>query len=258
MSNVPNTPIISQSNLYMTGLDIQKIGTTTFSLAPGMCRDSTDSMDLTYGFVDDFNNVNNQTIILDVAKNGANGLDTGSIAANTWYSVYVIGSSTNQSPVALIATLSSNEKPYLPAGYDCYRLRTFFRVDNSSSIIRFNALYDGASIEYNFLEDVLPLTGGAATTLTDLIVDSSIPPVQTAIMNLGFGFTPAAAGNVLELQPSNYQGITGQKYSAQVASIPLFGQASVFVNDNGTNRTIKYKVSAGTVNLQVYAFTCVV
>lgn len=257
MSNTPNTPIISQSSLYMTGLDVQKIGATTFSLAPGMCRDSTDSMDLVYGFVDDFNNVNSQTIILNVAKNGANGLDTGSIAANTWYSIYVIGSSTNQNPVALIATLSSNAKPYLPTGYDCYRLRTFFRVDNSSSIIRFNALYDGARIEYNFLEDVFALTGGNVSTLTDLIVDSSTPPVQTSIMNFGFGFTPTAAGNVFEVQPNNYQGATGQKYSAQVAAVPLFGQGSVFVNNNGTNRTIKYKV-AGTVNIQVWGFTCVV
>lgn len=252
-----NLPVIQQSSLYMSGLDIQKIGANTFSLAPGMCRDSTDSMDLVYGFSDDFWTVQNAPVVLDILKNGANGLDTGTIAANNWYSIYIIGSSRNLKPLAMLASLSSNEKPYLPEGYDVYRLRTFFRIDNSSSIVRFNALYDGARIEYNFLEDVFALTGGNVSTLTDLIVDSSTPPVETSIMNFGFGFTPTSAGNVFEVQPNNYQGATGQKYSAQVASIPLFGQGSVFVNNNGTNRTIKYKVG-GTVNIQVWGFTCVV
>lgn len=252
-----NLPVVQQTNLYMDGLAVQKIGATTFSLSPGLCRDSTNSMDLTFGFENDFWITPVDPIILDVSKNGVNGLDTGAIAANTWYSIYIIGSSRNLKPTAMIATLSSNSRPYLPQGYDTFRLRTFFKVDNSSSIVRFNALYDGARIEYNFLEDVYALTGGNVSTLTEIIVDSSTPPVQTSIMNFGFGFTPTSAGNVFEIQPNDYQGATGQKYSAQVASIPLFGQGSVFVNNNGTNRTVKYKVG-GTVNIQVWGFTCVV
>lgn len=255
-----NLPVIQQSSLYMSGLDIQKIGANTFSLAPGMCRDSTDSMDLVYGFKDDFWTVKSTPIILDVSSggiNGANRLDTGTLASNTWYSVYIIGSSRNLKPLAMIASLSSNSKPYLPEGYDVYRLRTFFRVGSGLNIVKFNALYDGARIECNYLDDVAVLTGGNVSTLTELIVDSSTPPVQTSILNFGFGFTPTAAGNVFEIQPNDYQGATGQKYSAQVASIPLFGQGSVFVNNNGTNRTIKYKVG-GTVNIQAWGFTCVV
>lgn len=249
-----NFPVVQQTNLYMNGLDIQKSGATTFTLAPGMCRDSTNTMDLVFGFQNDFWDTQITPIVLDVSKNGVNGLDTGSIAANTWYAIYIIGSSRNLQPLAMVASLASNEKPYLPQGYDTFRLRTFFKVDNSSSIVRFNALYDGARVEYNFLEDVFALTTGSASSLTEIIVDSSTPPVQTSIMNFGFGFTPTAAGNVFEVQPNNFQGATGQKYSAQVASIPLFGQGSVFVNNNGTNRTIKYKVG-GTVNIQVWGFS---
>jgi hypothetical protein len=50
---------------------------------------------------------------IDITRNGANGLDTGSVAANTWYSVWGIHNGSTKAGL-----LSVNEtSPNLPSGY---------------------------------------------------------------------------------------------------------------------------------------------
>jgi hypothetical protein len=71
---------------------------------------------------------------LDCATNGANGLDTGNLANNTWYHVFAIGMANGTT--ALLASTSVHE-PNLPADYMFFRRIGAFKTDASAHIIPF-------------------------------------------------------------------------------------------------------------------------
>lgn len=83
---------------------------------------------------------------------GAGGLDTGTIAINTWYYLWVISSNFN---VTLLASLSSTA-PTLPSGYTFMLRIGVFRVDGSSNVRRF----------WQSQQDVFYSAGPAATNLS--------------------------------------------------------------------------------------------
>lgn len=83
------TPMVNLGNLYIDGLAISP-GTTTslINLAAGAARDSTNTDDIVLPVA----------VIINAAVVGANGIDTGALAASTFYYVYVIGSSLGANP----------------------------------------------------------------------------------------------------------------------------------------------------------------
>lgn len=75
---------------------------------------------------------------IDLSTSGVDGLDTGTVAADTHYSVWVIGDSTATNPTATLASLSTTS-PTLPSGYDRKRRRGWVLTDGSSNIHPFIA-----------------------------------------------------------------------------------------------------------------------
>lgn len=67
---------------------------------------------------------------LNTAATGANGLDTGVLAASTWYYVYAITQPGGTK--AVIASLSA-AGPLLPSGYDKWTLISAFRTDATAN-----------------------------------------------------------------------------------------------------------------------------
>lgn len=83
------TPMVNLGNLYIDGLAIAPGATTSLiNMAAGAARDSTNTDDI----------VLSTAVVINGAVNGANGLDTGALAASTFYYVYVIGSSLGANP----------------------------------------------------------------------------------------------------------------------------------------------------------------
>lgn len=72
---------------------------------------------------------------LNTALTGAGGLDTGSLAASTWYCVYAIQTSTLATQNILFSTSATN--PTLPAGYTFFARIGSFRTDGSKNILGF-------------------------------------------------------------------------------------------------------------------------
>jgi hypothetical protein len=109
----------------------------------------------------------NQTC--NVNTTGAGGLDTGSMAINTFYDVYAMWApntnGTNGTPqVSIICTLQSNTLPTLPSPYtNCTRLGTFLTDANKQP-------YSGHQIGRNFYFNVK-----YGTTLAALPVLSTAP-----------------------------------------------------------------------------------
>lgn len=72
-------------------------------------------------------------VAANMATSGANGLDTGSEAASTWYYVYLIYNGTTVA--SLLST--SNGAPTLPSGYTYSALVGVVRNDGSSNFLAF-------------------------------------------------------------------------------------------------------------------------
>lgn len=213
---VQNDPIYSLPFLYISGLNISIASTTVLAIAPGQARDSNDNIDMPVGFPNlQGNSVpavlyqNYQPgLLINSAVVGANGIDTGALAASTQYAVYLIGDSRGYLPVAGILTLTSNVLPKLPLGYDSYRLIGFQATGGSSTFVYATSKPQNmvGALQYINQPPVSVLSGGNATSYTaiDLTTNTAIPTttLQNIIVTLLVVFTPLAANDVVRFRPT--------------------------------------------------------
>lgn len=86
------------------------------------------------GMVDKATVVTDLDVTLDLGDPaGVGGLDTGTVAADTWYYVFAVADAARVLDDDCLASLAST--PALPTGYDTYRLVGFVRTDTDSDII---------------------------------------------------------------------------------------------------------------------------
>lgn len=147
-------------------------------LANGSDRGKVD-IDATYIEMDDdvFESVN---LTADLAVAGANGLDTGSEANDTWYSVWAIAHADGDvSGTALAGLLSlSATAPTMPSGYTLKVRVGWVRNNGSGDLYRFvNAAGDDWFWwnESTHAGDFRILTAGAATSMTDVSAAAVAP-----------------------------------------------------------------------------------
>jgi len=74
-------------SLPISGLNLTRTGNRTLSIGAGQCKDTTDTKVLQIAA--------GSTVDIDADSTGINGLDTGTIAASTAYSVWVVKGSGN-------------------------------------------------------------------------------------------------------------------------------------------------------------------
>jgi hypothetical protein len=125
------------------------------------------------------------SVTADVTTSGANGLDTGSVVANTWYSAWVIYNGTT---IAALLSLSATA-PTMPSGYT-YKARVgWFLTDGSSHFMRI--LQQGRNAQY-------VVTSGSNTAELPLIASGSIGSVSapTWVGTAVAGFVPPTASEI--------------------------------------------------------------
>lgn len=118
------------------------------------------------------------TITLDASNTGANGLDTGSLSANTWYYLYAIYD--GNSNASLLSTSSTS--PSMPAGYNSRRLISSFKTDASSHFY-LQVQYD-RDIFYQINDggaNRILSTWATATTFTTVNASNLAPPIVNKI-----------------------------------------------------------------------------
>lgn len=118
------TPIILRS--YLAGLTLSNDATTPntkIDVAAGMAADSTNAMMINLA----------SAATIDFTGTGAGKLDTGSIAASTWYHCFVVAGSSGVSTLA-----STSLTPTLPSGYTAYRRIGSVLTDTSSHLLAFS------------------------------------------------------------------------------------------------------------------------
>lgn len=230
-------PIQQLSTLYVTNLQVSVASNTTLSIVAGQARDSTNVVDI----------VLSSTATLNAATTGANALDTGSLANNTWYAVYVIGSSVNQAqPVTLLST--SATAPILPDNYDVFRRIGWVLTDGSAHFLAVDIYGNSNERIYKWDAIATELSAAGNTGYTDVNMASSVPPTSN-LVDINWKLVPATAGNLTLLRKNGSSSTANPQLTGSVAAQPNAG----FITMNcDSSQIIEYKTASGSDALTLY------
>ena len=154
---------------YISGFEISRNATNPaykIDVQIGECADTDDKYQVKTDAV----------LTIDITQAGANGLDTGSEAASTWYYVFIIKNMTTDTIAGLLST--SATAPTMPSGYTVKRRIGSVYNDSSSDFLAFTARGNGLSRKIFYHTPTSVLSAGNATTWTD--VDCSTPVPATS------------------------------------------------------------------------------
>lgn len=141
-------------------------------------------------------------LTINCATTGANGLDTGSLVANTWYSVWVIYNPTTATTAGLAST--SATAPTLPSGYTAYARFGWMRTSASATLFRTiqkgNRSWYISGTNPSVPRSMASGDTGDSTPATAVAVANFVPTTASHIMgSLG-------GGNVALVAPNNTYG----------------------------------------------------
>jgi len=222
-SLVATTPLWSEVGAlppeYVDGLVLTRASVSTVTIGTGSCRDSGDTTNLQVASV----------LTADITSSGADGLDTGSEAADTWYSVWVIGTASG----GVASLLSASETaPTLPSGYTLKRRVGWVRNDSSSDFLE--GVQTGSGRDRTWTHDetlssTQVLSGGTATAATDVDCSAVVPPTAkrctlhvSASALVGVDVRPDGFGNLV-----GYRTAPG---SSSLQEMPCPGQTVEYAN----------------------------
>ena len=197
------------------------------------------------------------SITIDASNVGANGIDTGALAASKLYKVYLIfGAASGSSAAGLISLL---DVPYLPYGYDSYALIGYIATGAGSTFLKGYWTDDKSSLR-TFMYDApqaTAITAGNATSYTAIDLSAFVPAVANTPVFVDSALTPAAASQTLKLQPAAGTG-DAVTVTGQVAAVVVSSQSLVMATLASSLPKINYKVSnagaAAAINVGGYQF----
>lgn len=251
MTTYQNIPVEDLPFLYVNGLIVSNNATTPntkVDVSSGQCRDTNDIMDLSLS----------ASVTIDTAVVGAvNGLDQGTFAASKVYAVYIIGSSQGKAVTGALLSLASNSAPLMPYLYDSYRLVGYAVSDGSTHFLK--AYIAGNNNYRKFVYDApqaTAVTAGNSATYAGVVLTTLVAPVNLTPVDIFVNWTANAAADVFNMQ--TYGG-TGDQITAIA---PVAGATAhttldpnVLASLNSAAPTVNYKVSAGTVAINVKGFS---
>jgi hypothetical protein len=172
-------------------------------------------------------------LTVNCAGVGANGLDAGALANNTWYYFYVIYDSTGGTTAGLAST--SATAPTLPGTYDYKKLVGVMRTGGSATFLLF--IQYGGSVDY-YLER------SEAAALSSAVYASQalayIPPSIVARWLYKIYMTNLTTGVALSMDGTN-------KYLGYYGTGQVGGDMPIV-----TSQTVYYLRDAGSGTLSLY------
>jgi len=251
--------LLDLPNTYISGFTIAVASNTTLTVSAGICRDSTNGVDINLGT----SNIgaNGQFIAapltLNTAVLGANGIDVGAFAASTLYAVYMIADSLGYKPTACTMTLASNATPGLPFGYDVYRLIGYAASDASTFFLKAYISGTGNSrvLTYDATQ-ATSVTAGTSATYAPIALTALVCPVDNTPVMIHTNWIANAAADILAYQGFNSTGDAIRVISATAGSTAnTVSYDTVLAQLNTAAPSINYKVSAvGGVAVKVAGF----
>lgn len=171
----------------------------------------------------------NVNLTLNTAASGANGLDTGTLAASTWYSIWVI---SNGSTVAALASLSATA-PTMPSGYTFKARVGWLRTDASGNKYPLNFVQFGRKVQYGILS--------TSNVTTFPVVASGTPPGSITSISLS-NVIPSTASKI------NGSAVMGGSTGAVISLYSTSDANSVFLNSSQP-ATSTLRIPFETLNL---------
>jgi hypothetical protein len=244
------TQVVNQGFMYVNGLGMEWLSSSTLQVSPGMCRDSTNSIDIPV----------NVELTLNTALLGAGGLDQGVMAINSSYNVYVIFDPTLRLPPSVICGLSKDSDnnlislPQIPYGYAIYRRIGYFTTVANTNIYNFWQNGSGSQKFYNL---DYPVTIGFTTnspSYTTVDLTPALPSSEeiTAILNVNMNAGSTVVG-IRTLGSPN--GVNTSNYiTVNSANGQYPGQFQIITALNGSNNpSVEYSANGGG-NIRVVGY----
>lgn len=222
-----NLPVMTYRT--MVGFNTNFDTVNTISVSPGQAWLPDTSVDYRNGY---YVNTGNGSFSYDQTINGANGLDVGIPAIDTWYQLYVIADSFGVNNTAVIGSIQTSlNMVTLPIGYDRIRWIGQYRTDGLAEIIRFqtSGLYNVKN--YIWGKNLVILNPGISTI--PAMIDISSVWNQNAPYPYGnqfytYSFTPNNPGDLFHLSGTETNPVTPQLLvSGEVSAVSVTGQGTI-------------------------------
>lgn len=230
----------------LVGLTLSRVSATTVGIATGFARN------------EDTGTAFNMTLASAITKSlstwaagtGNGGLDTGSIAASTWYEVWLIRKDSDGSIDALLSL--SATAPTMPPGYTARRRLGAIKTDGSSQVIPF--VQDGDDFLWS---TPIADASSAITSNVAQLVTLSVPPVAGVSADFEFSGVSNTFGHILvssSLVPDAAPSTTVAPYFTVIAaSGDGRGYARLGVK-TGSSGQIRYRNDT-TASTTIYVIT---
>jgi hypothetical protein len=172
----------------------------------------------------------------------ANGLDTGALAASTWYSVWIIWNGTT---TAGLLSLSATT-PTMPSGYTHKARVGWIRTDGTANKYPLSFIQYGRDVQYKLAAGsnvtVMPqMASGSATFWTAIGCSPFVPPTASRIR--GFCFQPSSNATAQVQVAPNSSWNTGGINSSS-GGFGSFGVAS-----NGNYGSYPFEMAIESANI---------
>lgn len=191
----PNQSFNPLPSLYVYGLTLNYVNPSSFLVRAGGARSQDNEYDILL----------NQDTTVYTTFVGLNGLDTGTIAASTWYYLYVIYDPTFNYPTGCL--LSTSVNPILPYGYGNYRRIGWIRTDITAAIRQFwqqgqISVNDSSASRWYYWDTPIQLFANATNTAFDTVsLIIACPTLQDAPVNFSALLTGASSPLSFYIRP---------------------------------------------------------
>lgn len=150
------------------------------------------------------------TQTLNAATTGANGLDTGALAANTWYYVYLIDTGTTTSTLLSLSATA----PTMPTGY-VFKMRigavrtggssTFLRTIQKGNVARYQVVAASTTPNLPIMANSAGPTGSVTVPTWVSVATGTFVPT-TAVRIIGIAMNGSAGSPKTIVAPNNAYG----------------------------------------------------
>ncbi len=192
------------------------------------------------------------TLSPDITAGGLNGLDTGAVAADTWYAVWVIADSAGVEPVGSLLSLSFTEGGLaFPTDYDKARRVGAVRTDATADIQTFGQPKVAGVDRWSYWKDAVNIqVNGTATTYTNTATSAALrvapPAVKQQIAMTTTKLGGSEAGALASVVPDGWNEAAGNldwRVTVGVDSNADVTTTGIFEMPVGPSRLVRYLVA---------------
>lgn len=208
MSTLNAVPVVNLRVPYITGLFVSYATGTTLTVSAGQCSDSGNVFDM----------VLPNAITINAALNGLNGLDTGSLAANKIYSIFLVSDPVTGLATGAVLSLSTTT-PFMPfvngVTYSVYKRIGWVYTDSGAAFF-LRQLVSGSNLDRMYMIDSTPLALNFSGTMPTSAGTANTVDLTGFIPSLGIAtnlwlfvaWGSNTSGDALYIFPTGFGGTT--------------------------------------------------